>query len=509
LLSVEALSRPQRQAIRGPRPTARLWVWLKGLAVRWQPYTGVALAALTLTWMLLLLGHWGFDDPFITFRYARNLLAGHGLVYNIGQRTLSTTTPFFAALLAGLSLVWPGSTETSLPAVANVVSALALVCAALVLVHWARRRGQPAVGLVAALLLCASPLLLMTFGTEICLYLLLTLLGLYAYDRDRWSLAAAVLGLATMVRPEGALAAATIGLAHLARRRPVPWRALALYAALVGGWYGSLWIYFGSPVPATLLTKQQQGQMAVSARFASGLWQRLQAYARQPLYWLHGGLIVLGLVRVAKKARHWLPLLLWTVLYLAAYILLGVSRYFWYYAPLVPASVVLVAEGAVAVIRTLGRVRLPARTQVALAAALPVVLLVPLLQGVLGAAWQPDPRLDLYRAVGRWLDEHTPPQATVGTLEVGIIGYYSQRPMVDFAGLIQPEVAQQLAPGRTYEDSATWAIQTYRPDYVVLRRELSASLSSAAWFQAAYAPEGVFTGGESLWLTLFRRSDDP
>ena len=75
MLPVEALSRPQRQAIRGPRPTARLWVWLKGLAVRWQPYIGVALTALTLTWMLLLLGRWGFDDPFITFRYARNLLA--------------------------------------------------------------------------------------------------------------------------------------------------------------------------------------------------------------------------------------------------------------------------------------------------------------------------------------------------------------------------------------------------------------------------------------------------
>jgi hypothetical protein len=509
LLVVEALSQPQRQAIPGPRPTARLWVWLKRLAICWQQYTGVALAALTLTWMLLLLGRWGFDDPFVTFRYARNLLAGHGLVYNVGQRTLSTTTPLFAVLLAGLSLVGPGSIEASLPVVANVVSALALVCAALVLVHWTRRRGQPVVGLVAALLLCASPLLLTTLGTEICLYLLLALFGFCAYDRDHWFLAAAALALATMVRPEGVLAVVAIGLSHLARRQPVPWRALALYVALVGGWYGSLWIYYGSPVPVTLLTKQQQGQMAISTRFAPGLWQRLQTYGRQPLYWLHGGLIVVGLARVVKKARHWLPLLLWIALYLAAYTLLGVSRYFWYYAPLVPASVILVAEGAVALIRVLGRVRLPSRARVALGGALLVVLLLPLLQGVLAAAWHPDPRLDLYRDVGRWLDGHTPPQATVGTLEVGITGYYSRRPMVDFAGLIQPEVAQQLAPDHTYADSSAWAIQTYQPEYVVLRRELSAPLSSAAWFQAAYAPERVFTDGRGLWLTLFRRSDSP
>jgi hypothetical protein len=509
LLPVEALSQPQQQAIRGSKPVARLWVWLKRLAGRWQPYTGVALAALTLPWMFLLLGRWGFDDPFITFRYARNLLAGHGLVYNVGQRTLSTTTPLFAILLSGLSLPWPGPLEANLPRIANVVSALALVCAALVLVHWARRRNQPTAGLVAALLLCASPLLLMTFGTEICLYLLLTLLGFYAYDDDREPLAAVALALATMIRPEGILAAVAIGLTHLARRRPAPWRALALYAVLVGGWYGSLWIYFGLPLPVTLLTKQQQGQMAISTRFAPGLWQRLQACARQPLYWLHGGLIGVGLVRVAKKARHWLPLLLWTALYVAAYTLLGVSRYFWYYAPLVPASVILVAEGAVAAIHALGRVRLPSRAQVALGAALLVLLLLPLLQGALAAAWQPDPRLDLYREVGHWLDEHTPPQATVGTLEVGILGYYGQRTMVGFAGLIQPEVARQLAPDRTYEDSATWAIQTYRPDYVVLRRELAAPLSGAAWFQAAYAFERVFSNGQGLWLTLFRRSDGP
>ena len=42
----------------------------------------------------------------------------------------------------------------------------------------------------------------------------------------------------------------------------------------------------------------------------------------------------------------------------------------------------------------------------------------------------------MYGVVGDWLQDHTPPHATVGTLEVGIIGYYSQRSMVDFAGLI-------------------------------------------------------------------------
>jgi len=40
--------------------------------------------------------------------------------------------------------------------------------------------------------------------------------------------------------------------------------------------------------------------------------------------------------------------------------------------------------------------------------------------------------------------------------------------MVDFAGLIQPEVAVQMEADTTYEDTALWAVEKYRPDYLIL-----------------------------------------
>jgi hypothetical protein len=82
-----------------------------------------------------------------------------------------------------------------------------------------------------------------------------------------------------------------------------------------------------------------------------------------------------------------------------------------------------------------------------------------------------DPRVPVYRTIGQWIDANAAPDATVGALEVGIIGYYARRPMVDFAGLIQPEVAGRLTSGRTYEDAALWAVDRYRPDYLVLHDE--------------------------------------
>ena len=40
------------------------------------------------------------DDAFITFRYAENLAASNGFVYNLGEKVLGTSTPFFTLLLA-------------------------------------------------------------------------------------------------------------------------------------------------------------------------------------------------------------------------------------------------------------------------------------------------------------------------------------------------------------------------------------------------------------------------
>lgn len=41
-----------------------------------------------------------YDDAFITYRYAKNIAAGHGFVYNIGEKVLGTTTPLWTILLA-------------------------------------------------------------------------------------------------------------------------------------------------------------------------------------------------------------------------------------------------------------------------------------------------------------------------------------------------------------------------------------------------------------------------
>jgi hypothetical protein len=42
------------------------------------------------------LAEWAYDDPFITYRYARSLAQGDGFVYNPAEQIQSTTTPLLA-----------------------------------------------------------------------------------------------------------------------------------------------------------------------------------------------------------------------------------------------------------------------------------------------------------------------------------------------------------------------------------------------------------------------------
>jgi hypothetical protein len=50
------------------------------------------------------------DDAYILFRYAQNLLAGNGFVFNPGEPVFGITTPLFGGLLAALAAVSGGTT---------------------------------------------------------------------------------------------------------------------------------------------------------------------------------------------------------------------------------------------------------------------------------------------------------------------------------------------------------------------------------------------------------------
>lgn len=438
--------------------------------------------------ILLLMGFlssWAYDDPFITYRYAQNLSTGLGFVYNPDERVLSTTTPLFVLLLAPIA-----SLGVDIHWLANFIGAISIAVGGLLLWDLAKIWHTPWVGWAGLLLYPTFTLVLTTMSSETPLYLTLCIAAFAAYARRHYQLTALSCALATLARPDGILVAVILALhlvvTHRGNLRTLTrsdiTTSIGIFSGLLLAWTIPAWLYFGSPIPVTLAVKQGQAMMAISQKFAAGLLTVLQYYQSWP-YLLEAAIACIGLLVLLMYKRTWLLFIAWTAIYFTAYSLLGVSRYFWYYAPLVPGFIVLIGLGlqGIADIRLRGAgFRLKdinwirdiqfstLNPSVMIAVFLLLVLITAQTQSLWLMSNNLDQRYAIYRAAGEWLAEDTPREARVGMLEVGVIGYFAKRQVVDFGGLIQPEVAQQMRANTTYEDTALWSVDRYQPQYVVL-----------------------------------------
>jgi hypothetical protein len=417
---------------------------------------------------------WAYDDPFITYRYAENLASGIGFVYNPGERILSTTTPLFTLLLAGFKPLAPSPHQ-----LAVLVGAGSIAAGTLCLWDLSRTWKTPVAGWAALALYPTSSLLASTLSSETPLYLALCLGAFAAYARRSFLPAALLAALATLTRPDSLVLAAILLAHYIASERRLPSsKTAAAFVLPLLAWAIFAWTYFGSPIPATLDAKQGQALLQSSRGFLDGFGSILLGFSERPWFALPAALAVAGLVRLFHR-RQWLLFLAWPAAYFAAFTLLEVTSYFWYYAPLLPGLVILIGLGLDGLTAWLGDRRLLGPSAGVLAAMALIVLAGAFqLADLAEMRASPDSRLPVYRAAGEWLRQNVPGNSLVGALEVGIIGYYARNPMLDFSGLIQPEVSAVFSPDSTYEDSALWAVETYRPESLVLQKGLMPRLEA-------------------------------
>ncbi len=484
----------------------------------------VAVIALLLAASLILgvyLGDMALDDPFVTYRYARNVRQGMGLVYNAGERVLSTTSPLFALVLSGLAWL-----TDDLPSVSNGLSAASLFAAGCFTYLLGKQAQRRWVGAIAGLLLVTSPLLWLSLGFETNFYLALVLGAFCFYFADHVPLAFGLLALALLTRGDGVIPAAVLGLHYLATRRGIPWRGLAAYVVIGAPLLIYLTITFGSPLPVTLAAKSAQAKLGVTGFYAhtsflEGARILAEAYLHQSwMYVLFVPCLLVGVAALWNGDSTLWPILLWGLVHFLGYVVLGVAPYPWYYAPLVPSMAWLAAQGLT---WSMARIRqVPSGVKARAMVVASLLLVVPQLtsDAQIGQALLhpgstppdskvykvlPEAKVEVYRQVGEWLRVNTPQDALIGVTEVGVMGYYSERAMIDFLGLLRPDVAQALADG-----NLQWALLYYQPDYVVLTDVnplYSYDIRTDEWFKLAYAPLQVFKD-ERFWggpVTVYRR----
>jgi arabinofuranosyltransferase len=215
---------------------------------------------------------WLCDDAFISFRYARNLVEGHGLVFNRGERVEGYTNFLWVLELAALH----GALGLSLPSASILLSALytagTLFCTAWLAAR-ASLRSERAFAIGMALLLLAvhrSFAVWCTSGLEtrqFTFFVLLSVLLLADYASGASRAAAASLALAACeaTRPEGLLVfgccliwlLADAGLRGRLNARLVA-AFVGPFGALVAGHFAFRWWYYGDLLPNTYYAKHVQ-----------------------------------------------------------------------------------------------------------------------------------------------------------------------------------------------------------------------------------------------------------
>ena len=118
-------------------------------------------------------------------------------------------------------------------------------------------------------------------------------------------------------------------------------------------------------------------------------------------------------------------------------------------------------------------------------------------------------KVEIYRKVGGWLADNTPPNATVGFTELGVMSYYAQRHAVDFLGLTHPQYRDSIRHGDFLR-----GLLSEQPDYVALTNINSIythNPQQEAWFQRLYRPIATFEDAR-FWgspMTVWQRHAVP
>jgi hypothetical protein len=484
------------------------------------------LPAITAVGVRLATGPHPIDDAFITFRYARNLAEGVGLVYNPGEWVLGTTAPLWALILGAAYHIG----LTDLPWVATVISAACDAATAVLLASLARRIGwQPLGAALVGLAWALNPMSIgfATGGMETSLFVLLALTALTLASTRRLVVPAAlVCGFATLVRPEGALLAGVVLVwTVLARRRQTV--AACVAASVPIGAAGLLLVLrYGSPLPHSMAAKQVAYLPGWPLEnFAALIIQAgLPGWSTYLLAVLPSAiglllacvglatLVILsrrGLIRIHQAGRPWQPFAAFAALYFAFYViagLRGVRLFPWYLVPLAPFYLLAAAAGLA---------RLRTATYSWLAAAL-VLWQLPAINwhAPFLPAGEDLAREDLYLSVGNRLAASLPANAVVAAPEIGALGYASNLRVLDTVGLVSPSaVAYYPLPADQFvADSAIPAklIDDRQPDAVVtLDVFAERSLLPDPVFQRTYRLEAEYpsTVWQSQELLLFRRVD--
>jgi hypothetical protein len=434
------------------------------------------------------------DDAYITFRYARNVLGGAGLVYNPGEAVLGTTSPLFALILTGLGLA-SGGTQAPLPVIAWLLNTCADGITCWLLIRLADRLGRRSAGIAAAFVWAVAPFSV-TFaigGMETSVLIALMTATLYMFVSRRPKPASLLASLCILTRPDTLLLVGPLVLERLRQALPAgrfnrkPMRIslgeVAAFTLPLLAWAVFGFWFYGNPIPHSITAKTAAYLLPPEA----SLVRLLQHYATPflahetfGLWWIGAGLLlypvlyVIGSLEIIRRQPETWPMLSYPWVYFVVFAAANPLLFRWYLVPPLPMFFLGIFLG----IERLA-CGLKFRHLTTILAALAVALSL--------RTWKLHPdhgpdrpapemayiRLELlYEQVASTLVDEIQPGQVLAAGDIGTLGYLTDAHILDTVGLISPE-STRYYPLPTADYEINYAIPALlitdlEPDYLVM-----------------------------------------
>ena len=468
---------------------------------RWQVW---------LTWIIFIIaiaarlipGARIIDDSYITYRYARNILAGNGFVYNPGEKVLGTTTPLYTSLLV-LSAAVSGGVDAPFANISMLINALADGLTCLLLINLGRRLGSPLAGLGTGLVWAIAPFSV-TFaigGLETSLYVLLLVGMISAHLAQRRKTTTLLAALAFFTRPDALILIGPLALDRLIEAFSYQPSAISYKSSITNlkskivsllpealvfflptlAWAIFSTLYFGSPLPHSIAAKSVAYRLGPTEGFIRLLQHYCTPFLGHLTFgsnWVRLGLVMypflflLGSLRALRNTKRIWPFLAYPWLYFITFSVANPLIFRWYMTPPLPPYMLAILLGVDQLIISLAnaiskrrspRSQTPALQSVYLPGPLTKALLVffvilaPALLSSRDWVLHPDhgpdrpaPTMAWYKlelvyrqAAGKLAPEIARRQAAgekpvLAAGDVGVLGFYSGALILDTVGLNSP-----------------------------------------------------------------------
>jgi hypothetical protein len=448
----------------------------------------------------LLPGPRSIDDSFITFRYARNILAGNGFLFNPGEHVLGTTTPLYTLIMAVLGFVFGGQ-HADFAGIAWIFNAILDAAACIVILQLGKKLNHPLAGCAAALFWAIAPFSVSFSigGMETSLFVLLLVGMVYVYLCEIYPLAALLAGLSILTRPDAVLLVAPLILDRMfvAFRKKQPlkiseWLALLVIPAI---WFSYAWITFGSPIPHSVAAKMAVYRLDQAAAFVRFIQHYATPFMDDNLFGTSAimvGIILFPFLAILGSRESWKqnnriwPWMLYPWLYLAVFCIPNPLIFRWYLTPPLPAYLLFLLIGLETLFTSITQVNKEEKIKRIIQLTTSVILIAyPLISGLSAWSLHPDHGPDrpapemafiqgelLYDEAARFIQPYLKPGDVLAAGDVGVLGFQTNAIILDTVGLNSPQ-ALLYYPIDPEEYVINYAIPTQlilqkKPDAIII-----------------------------------------